>query len=68
MAWTRLTIDCDIHTGECSASATAACTDDSARPAFPKLVGREKFLKCDFFNYIKIKNHKKCESEKTKQN
>jgi hypothetical protein len=21
-------------------------------------VGREKFLKCDFFNYIKTKNHK----------
>jgi hypothetical protein len=31
-------------------------------------VGREKFLKCDFFNYIKIKNHKKWEIEKTKQN
>jgi hypothetical protein len=25
------------------------------------VVGREKFLKCDFFNYIKIKNHKKWE-------
>jgi hypothetical protein len=36
--------------------------------AFPKLVGCEKFLKCDFFNYIKIKNLKKWESEKTKQN
>jgi hypothetical protein len=32
------------------------------------VVGREKFLKCDFFNYIKIKNRKKWESEKTKQN
>jgi hypothetical protein len=32
------------------------------------VVGREKFLKCDFFNYIKIKSHKKWESEKTKQN
>jgi hypothetical protein len=31
-------------------------------------VGREKFLKCDFFNYIKIKNHKKWESAKTEQN
>jgi hypothetical protein len=29
-------------------------------------VGREKFLKCDFFNYIKIKDHKKWESEKNK--
>jgi hypothetical protein len=28
------------------------------------VVGREKFLKCDFFNYITIKNHKKWESEK----
>jgi hypothetical protein len=27
-------------------------------------VGREKFLKRDFFNYIKMKNHKKWESEK----
>jgi hypothetical protein len=26
----------------------------ASTPAFPKLVGREKFLKCDFFNYIKI--------------
>jgi hypothetical protein len=34
------------------------------------VVGRETFLKCDsfFFNYIKIKNHKKWESEKIKQN
>jgi hypothetical protein len=32
------------------------------------VVGCEKCLKCDFFNYIKIKNHKKRESEKTKQN
>jgi hypothetical protein len=31
-------------------------------------VGSEKFLKCDFFNYIKIKSHKKLENEKTKQN
>jgi hypothetical protein len=38
------------------------------RPAFPKLVGREKFLKCEFFNYIIIKNHKKWKIEKTKQN
>jgi predicted HAD superfamily hydrolase len=30
-------------------------------------VGRQKILKCDFFNYIKIKNHKKWKSEKTKQ-
>jgi hypothetical protein len=30
-------------------------------------MGREKFLKSDFFNYIKIKNHKKQESGKTKQ-
>jgi hypothetical protein len=30
------------------------------------VVGREKFLKCDFFNYIKIENHKKWEMEKTK--
>jgi hypothetical protein len=30
-------------------------------------VGRETFLKC-FFNYIKIKNHKKWESDKIKQN
>jgi hypothetical protein len=30
-------------------------------------VGREKFLKFDFFNYMKIKNHKKWESKnKTK--
>jgi hypothetical protein len=29
------------------------------------VVGREKFLKCDFFNYIEIKNHNKLESEKT---
>jgi hypothetical protein len=28
------------------------------------VVGRKKFLKCDFFNYMKIKNHKKWESEK----
>jgi hypothetical protein len=28
------------------------------------VAGREKFLKCDFFNYIKIENHKKWESEK----
>jgi hypothetical protein len=28
-------------------------------------VGREKFLKCDFFNYIKIESYKKWESEKT---
>jgi hypothetical protein len=28
------------------------------------VVGREKFVKCDFFNYIKIKNNKKWESEK----
>jgi hypothetical protein len=27
-------------------------------------VGREKFLKCDSFNYIKIKNYKKWKSEK----
>jgi hypothetical protein len=33
--------------------------------AFPKLVGRKMFLKCNFFNYIKIKNHKKWESEIT---
>jgi hypothetical protein len=32
------------------------------------VVGREKFFKCDFFNYIKIKNDKKWASEKTKQN
>jgi hypothetical protein len=32
------------------------------------VVGNETFLKFDFFNYIKIKNHKKWESEKTKQN
>jgi hypothetical protein len=31
-------------------------------------MGREKFFKGDFFNYIKIKNRKKWESEKTKQN
>jgi hypothetical protein len=31
------------------------------------VVGREKFLKFDSFNYIKIKDHKKWESEKTKQ-
>jgi hypothetical protein len=31
------------------------------------VVGREKFLKLDFFNYIKIKNHKKLESKKTKK-
>jgi hypothetical protein len=37
------------------------------RPAFPKLVSREKFLKCDFFNYIRIKNHKNWESEKNKR-
>jgi hypothetical protein len=36
-------------------------------PVFPKLMGREKFLKSDFY-YKKIKNHKKRESEKTKQN
>jgi hypothetical protein len=30
------------------------------------VAGREKFLKCDFFNYIKIKNHKKWESDKNK--
>jgi hypothetical protein len=29
-------------------------------------VGREKFLIRYFFNYIKIKNHKKWESEKNK--
>jgi hypothetical protein len=28
------------------------------------VVGRENLLKWDFFNYIKIKNHKKWESEK----
>jgi hypothetical protein len=32
--------------------------------AFPKLVSSEKFMKCDSFSYIKIKNHKKWESEK----
>jgi hypothetical protein len=32
------------------------------------VVGREKCLRCDFFNYIKIKNHMKWESEETKQN
>jgi hypothetical protein len=32
------------------------------------VVGRKTFLKCDFFNCIKIKNHKKWESEKAKQN
>jgi hypothetical protein len=37
---------------------------EHSNTAFPKLVGREKFLKCDFFNYIKIKNHEKFESEK----
>jgi hypothetical protein len=30
------------------------------------VVGREKILKCDFFYYVKIKNRKKWESEKTK--
>jgi hypothetical protein len=30
------------------------------------VMGRQKFLKCDFFNYIKIRNHEKWESEKTK--
>jgi hypothetical protein len=29
-------------------------------------MGREKFLKCDFFISVNIKNHKKWESEKTK--
>jgi hypothetical protein len=38
------------------------------KAVFPKLVGREKFLKCDIFNYIKIKIPKKWESEETKQN
>jgi hypothetical protein len=38
------------------------------RAAFPKLVGRKKFLKSDLFNYTKIKNHKKWESKKQKQN
>jgi hypothetical protein len=45
------------------------------RPAFTKLVGREpicgesrKVFEMSFCNYIKIKNHKKWESEKTKQN
>jgi hypothetical protein len=28
------------------------------------VVGHERFLKCDVFNYIKIKNDKKWESEK----
>jgi hypothetical protein len=28
------------------------------------MVGREKFMKCEFFNYIKIKNHRKWESKK----
>jgi hypothetical protein len=32
------------------------------------VLGRKRFLKCDFFNYIKVKNHEKWESEKTKQN
>jgi hypothetical protein len=48
---------------------------DSVLQRFPNcwvasrfVVGREKFMKCDFFNYIKIKNHTKWESEKTKQN
>jgi hypothetical protein len=27
-------------------------------------VGRKKFLKCDIFNYVQIKNHKKWQSEK----
>jgi hypothetical protein len=36
--------------------------------ASPIVLGREKFLKCDFFNYTKIKNRKKLESEKTIQN
>jgi hypothetical protein len=30
------------------------------------VVGRKKFLKWDFFNYVKIKNHKKWESEKAR--
>jgi hypothetical protein len=43
-------------------------------PAFPKLVrcglicgGSRKVFEMRFFNYIKIKNHKKWESAKTKQ-
>jgi hypothetical protein len=43
-------------------------TLSASRPAFPKLEGRGKFFKCDIFNYIKIKNYKKWESEKTQQN
>jgi hypothetical protein len=39
----------------------------SRKAGFPKLVGCKKFLKCDFFNYIKTKNPKKWESEKQKK-
>jgi hypothetical protein len=38
------------------------------KPAFPKLVAYEKVFEVCFFNYINIKNHKKWESEKAKQN
>jgi hypothetical protein len=31
-------------------------------------VGREKFLECNFFNYIKIKNHKKWDLLALKKN
>jgi hypothetical protein len=39
----------------------------TCRTAFPKLWGSRNVFEMRFFIYIKIKNHKRWESEKTKQ-
>jgi hypothetical protein len=49
------------------AQFTVAHTSSPSSTAFLKLVGGERFLRCDFFNYRKIKNHKKWESENNKK-